>query len=55
MLYDATGVIMNVICAWCKGVIGYNKDIEKGLVSHGICPKCSQTFKNNMLTKSNLK
>lgn len=31
---------MTVVCAWCQRVL----QTGTGLVSHGICPSCAETF-----------
>lgn len=32
---------MNVVCAWCHGVIG-RKPGPEDAVTHGICPECRE-------------
>ena len=27
-------------CAWCRGDLGLAPDLDAGLISHGICPRC---------------
>jgi predicted kinase len=32
----------NRVCAWCKKELGFNPDIPKGEISHGMCEPCFQ-------------
>ena len=43
-LAQLTGMVFTVVCAWCNTTLQTGRSKRPSLVSHGICPACTDEF-----------